>query len=162
MVGMEITHTNTYAADPATVARMMTDETFLKRVCEASGATSYDVTVEGNHIRRTRVMPAPPAAAKYVKGDVTVVEELQWDEPAADGTRTGTMTGSAQGLSFLDVHGNARIAPGGKGTDVVYRGELKINIPFLGKKLEQQAAPFLVEAMALEQGVGEQWLAEHQ
>lgn len=158
---MEIKHTNEFAASPQAVARMLMDEAFLTRVCEASGATRSHVTVDGLRAHKERDLTAPPQAATFVKGDVTIIEDTTWSEPAADGSRTGTLVASSPTVSFLDMKGHATLRPGGKGTLVEYVGEFTINIPFMGRKLEAKAAPFLIEAMAIEQTIGEQWLAEH-
>ena len=57
--------------------------------------------------------------------------------------------------------GTAILRPGGKGTTVVYEADLSVSIPFVGKKLEQSAAPSVMDGIGLQQRVGDQWLAEH-
>jgi len=56
--------------------------------------------------------------------------------------------------------GTAILRAGGKGTTVAYEADLNVNIPFVGKKLEQSAAPAVLSGIALQQRVGDQWLAE--
>ena len=41
-------------------------------------------------------------------------------------------------------------------------GELKVNVPLLGRKLEQSAAPAVLAGFRTQQVAGDRWLAEHQ
>jgi len=52
-----------------------------------------------------------------------------------------------------------RLTPGGKGSVVDLNGELKVNIPFVGKKMEQGAAPAVLAGFRTQQQVGDRWLA---
>jgi len=54
--------------------------------------------------------------------------------------------------------GTARLTAGGSGTRVDYSGDLSVNIPFIGKKLEQSAAPAVLDGIGLQQRVGTDWL----
>ena len=51
------------------------------------------------------------------------------------------------------------LRPGGRGTLVDFTGDFSIKVPFLGGKLEAQAAPALLEGFAVQQKVGDEWLA---
>lgn len=155
---MEITSRNEFAASPADVSTMLTTKEFLEEVCRTSGATSYEVTAEGHRTVTRRELPTPPQAQKFAGATLTIVEDVTWDAPRADGSRSGRMELQVPGMP-VTMHGTAHLAPGGKGTVVTYAGDLKVNIPFIGKKVEQQAAPAIQEALSIQQRVGNDWLA---
>lgn len=155
---MEIKSRNEFAAAPATVAAMLTDRAYLEEVARQSGATSQEVTVEGSRTMTRYALAAPPQAQKFTGATITILQDVTWSAPAADGARTGRLDLSVPGMP-VDMDGQASLRPGGKGTIVEYTGTLKVNIPFVGKKLEQQASPFIVEALGIQQRVGDEWLA---
>ena len=62
----------------------------------------------------------------------------------------------------VSLKGKLRLAPGGRGTTVRLVGELKVNVPLLGRKLEQGAAPAVLAGFRTQQAAGDAWLAEHQ
>ena len=155
---MQITGRNDFAADPTTVYEMFVDESFLTAVCQASEAVSHDVTIAGPTTRTVRELPTPDAAAKFAGSTLKVQEDVAWGEPAADGSRDGEITVTIPGLP-VQMTGTARLAPGGRGTVIDYLGDLVVNLPFIGKKMEQAAAPALTEAIDLQQSVGDDWLA---
>lgn len=157
---MEISSRNEFAATPDAVATMLTSKDFLEAVCAASGAVSHDVTVDGTHTVARRVLDAPEQAQRFTGAQITIIEDVHWSAPAADGSRTGTLELEVPKLP-VQMGGTASLKPGGKGTIVEYHGDLKINIPFLGKKLEAQAAPVVAEALGIQQRIGDDWLAQH-
>lgn len=154
---MEITSRNDFAAAPDAVATMLTTKEFLEKVCEASGATSYEVTADGDHTVTRRELPTPPQAQKFAGATLTIVEDVTWSAAKADGSRDGRLDLQVPGMP-VTMHGSATLKPGGKGTVVTYSGDLKVNIPFIGKKVEQQAAPAIVEALSIQQRIGDDWL----
>ena len=54
--------------------------------------------------------------------------------------------------------GQLRIAPGGRGSSVKLTGELKVNIPLFGRKLEESSAPAVLAGFRTQQQVGDRWL----
>ena len=62
----------------------------------------------------------------------------------------------------VSLRGTLHLAPGGRGTTVRLVGELKVNVPLLGRKLEQSAAPAVLAGFRTQQSAGDRWLAEHQ
>jgi hypothetical protein len=60
-----------------------------------------------------------------------------------------------------DVVGTVTLAPGGRGSVLSYTGELTVRVPVLGPGLAKQAAPALLEALDVQQRVGDEWLASH-
>ncbi len=158
--GMHLTSQLDFAAPPAAVAAMLTDRDFLERVCAASDAIEHSVQVDGDRTTLSRTLRAPSAAAKFTGDTITIVEETTWGPAGADGSRHGELNLRVPGLP-VEMTGTAALRPGGKGTTIAYDADLKVNIPFVGKKLEQSASPAVLEGIAVQQRVGDDWLAGH-
>jgi hypothetical protein len=157
MDGMQLTAQQDFAAEPSKVAAMLMDRAFLEKVCLVSEAEKHSVTVDGAHTTVSRTLPAPAAAAKFTGSTITIVEDLVWSAAGADGSRHAALLLSVPGLP-VEMVGTARLYAGGKGTRVDYAGDLIVNIPFVGKKLEQSAAPAVLDGIGLQQSVGDDWL----
>jgi len=137
---------------------MMTDQRYLEEVCEASDSISYNVTTAGSTTQTSRTMPAPESAARFTGPRLTVNDEIVWGELAPDGSRSGTVTMTVLGQP-VTFKGGIRLSPGGRGSVVDVRGDLKVAIPLLGRKLEEAAAPAVMAAYRTQQEVGDRWLA---
>lgn len=157
MDGMQLTAQQDFAAGPAEVAAMLTDRAFLEKVCVASEAIKHSVAVDGAHTTVSRTLKAPSAAAKFTGETITIVEDLRWSAAAHDGSRTATLNLNVPGLP-VEMTGTVKLAAGGRGTRVDYAGDLVVNIPFVGKKLEQSAAPAVLDGITLQQRIGDDWL----
>lgn len=155
---MQITSQLDFAADPAQTYLMMTDRSWLEELVSQSRATSHQIDIAGNTTRVVMDLPVPDQMRKFAGNSLTMVQTITWGEPAADGSREGTLKVEAQGLP-VDCSGRARMYPGGRGTLVDYDGNLKVNIPFIGGQVEKMAAPQVTEAINAQQVVGDQWLA---
>jgi len=155
---MDISTRIEFAAQPAAVFAMMTDQQYLEEVCRATDSRSYTATVEGTTTTTTRTFPAPAAVARFTGPDLTVSEQTAWDGGGAEDRHTGELTMSVQGQP-VSMKGHVAIAPGGRGTVVQLSGDLKVAIPLLGKKIEQQTAPVVLEGFQTQQEVGDRWLA---
>lgn len=158
MGGMDISSRAEFAADPTQVYAMLTDEAYLQQVCEASGALEYEVAASGDTTRTSRTLPAPDNAKKFTGPTLTVVEEIVWGAAAADGARTGQLKLTVPGQPVA-MNGQVHLSPGGTGSTVELTGALKVNIPLVGKKLEQSAAPAVLAGFRTQQEVGDSWLA---
>ena len=155
---MDISTGLDFAATPEEVYAMMLDRQFLEEVCVASQSIRYDVSVDGTSTKASRTLPAPESAARFTGPELTVVEQVQWADAAGDGTRPGTLTMTVPGQP-VRLSGQLQIAPGGRGTTVTLTGELKVNVPLLGRKLEESAAPAVLAGFGTQQEVGDRWLA---
>ncbi|WP_203567032.1 DUF2505 domain-containing protein [Aestuariimicrobium ganziense] len=156
---MEITSHQSYAADPARVHAMMTDPAYLAEVCRRGGATSQTIDVQGDTTTVTMALPAPEQVRKFVGESLDVTQVVVWEPAAADGRREGTLDLTVKGMPVV-MKGRATMAPAGATTEVNYLADLKVNIPLLGKKLEQAAAPSISRALQVQQQVGTDYLAE--
>jgi hypothetical protein len=87
-----------------------------------------------------------------------VVDEIIWEAEPVDGGRRGAAHITVEGLP-AELLGTVTLAPGGKGSVLTYDGELTVSVPFLGPSLARQAAPLLLEALEIQQRVGDEFLA---
>lgn len=158
MSAMKISSRFEFAAQPADVYAMMTDQKYLEEVCVASGSLSYHVSVDGSTTKTSRTLPAPDSAARFTGPQLTVNDEIVWTDASSDGSRSATvsMTVLGQPVTFK---GNQQLAAGGRGSVVDVSGELKVAIPLLGRKLEESAAPAVMAGYRTQQEVGDRWLA---
>ncbi len=155
---MDISTGLDFAATPADVYAMMTDQRYQEEVCVASQSIRYEAAVSGATTHTTRTLPSPSSAARFTGPELSVVEDIVWGDAAADGSRTGALDMTVQGQP-VTLKGQMRLAPGGRGTTVLLTGELKVAIPLLGRKLEQSAAPAVLAGFNTQQSVGDRWLA---
>jgi Protein of unknown function (DUF2505) len=158
MSGMDLSSHLDFAAEPASVYAMMTNQKYLDEVCVASGSLSYHVLVDGSTTRTSRTLPAPDTAIRFTGRQLTVNEEVLWGDPAPNGSRTGTVTMTVLGQP-VTFRGKLELSAGGRGSVVDITGELKVAIPLLGRKLEESAAPAVTEGYRTQQEVGDRWLA---
>jgi uncharacterized protein YndB with AHSA1/START domain len=157
---MRFEHVNQYDASPADVFRMLTDQAFRERVCEAVQAPSYtvDVVASGDattvSIAQTqRVRKVPSFAAKLVGDAIEVKQRERWTSATAAEVET-TIPGKPGHLK-----GTIALEPVGEGTRQVVSGELKVSVPLVGGKLEGVIADLLKLAMRTEETEGRAWLA---
>ncbi|HEY6687679.1 MAG TPA: DUF2505 domain-containing protein [Propionibacteriaceae bacterium] len=155
---MDISSHLDFAALPAEVYAMMTDQRYLEEVCVASDSISYHISAAGSTTQTSRTLPAPESAARFTGPQLTVNDEIVWGELSSDGSRSGTVTMTVLGQP-VTFKGGIRLSPGGRGSVVDVRGDLKVAIPLLGRKLEEAAAPAVMAGYRTQQEVGDRWLA---
>lgn len=154
---MDISTGLDFAASPADVYAMMTDQRYLDEVCVASESIAYECSVTGSTTHSSRTLASPASAARFTGPQLVILEDVAWGEAAGDGSRPATLTMTVQGQP-VQLNGQLRLAPGGRGTTVNLTGELKVAIPLLGKKLEQSSAPAVLAGFRTQQQVGDHWL----
>ena len=90
---------------------------------------------------------------------MAVVDEISWQPETVDGDRRGAAHITVEGMP-AELVGTVTLVSGGRGSVLTYDGELTVNIPFLGPSLAKQAAPALLEALEIQQRVGDEFLAK--
>lgn len=156
-VGMDIDTRAEFAAAPDKVFAMLTDKSFQEQVCERSHSRSHDVIIDGNNVKTSRKLPAPDAARPFTGETLTVVEDVTWADAGADGSRSAVVTLKVPGQP-VSFNGRYQLAAGGPGSTLSLSGQLKVNVPLMGKKLEQAAAPAVMSAFSNQEKVGADWL----
>jgi hypothetical protein len=152
---MDIDSRAEFAADPDKVYAMLTDKSFLERVCEQTHAISHDVIVDGDSVKTSRELPAPDAARPFTGNNLTVVEDVTWSDTGNGRTGSVTMKVPGQPVNF---NGKYELTAGGAGSTLSLTGVLKVNVPLLGKKLEEAAAPAVLAGFRTQEQVGADWL----
>lgn len=155
---MEIHATNDFAAPVDTVFAMLTDPVFLRATCIATDPIDHSVSVDGLRTATRRVMPTPSVVARLAGPSMAVVDEITWEQAGPDGSRRGATHITVEGLP-AGLEGTVTLVPGGRGSLLTYDGELTVSIPFLGPSLAKQASPLLLEALEIQQRVGDEYLA---
>ena len=162
---MRIRATIEYAATPAEVFAMLTDQDFQTAKAKATGALDYDVSVTSKGDRTVivskRTMPTSdfPDFVKGMVGErLPVTETHEWGPAGADGSRKGEVTVAVGNLP-VGLKGTLALGPGGEGTTQAVDGELKARIPIIGGKVEKAAAPAIEAAIDIERTTGRAWLA---
>ncbi len=163
---MRIDDTIRYDATPDQVAAMLADPAFVDAKCELMGSLQHDAQVQGDAageftVTSTRTLPTdsfPDVARKFVGATIMIKQVDQWQAPAPDGSRQGTVTMKIVGQP-VNLHGAWSLGPDGKGTVQTMQGELKASVPLLGGKLERAAEPAIRAALRKEQEAGRAYLA---
>jgi hypothetical protein len=154
---MDIDSRAEFAAQPDQVYAMLTDKSFLEKVCAETHARTYDVIVDGASVKTSRELPSPDAARPFTGATLTVVEDITWSDEV-NGSRTAAVTMTVPGQP-VNLNGRYTLTPSSAGTTLELKGVLKVNVPLLGKKLEEAAAPAVLGAFKIQQQVGADWLA---
>ncbi len=143
---MRLQETFTYPdTDVESVYALITDPEFRERTAAATGAVDIDVTVEesgaGHAVTIVRTQPAtmPDFVKKFVGDSVKIKQAEVWGGPDPDGHRSAevrfTVIGQPAGML-----GTVRLT--GAATDVTFviEGDVKVSVPFVGKKVEPEVA----------------------
>ncbi len=150
---MEFNEKNTHPLPFAQMWDMYRDPAFSIKRLEKLGAVSPTATASGDESAFTvkssgAVDPEmiPDAAARFVRGTVTVDVEETWHREAD--SASGTMTIRVNGAP-VRVDAKSTLATEGSGTTRTIVGELQVKIPLIGRAVERQAIsliPRLFEA----------------
>ena len=156
----KISESFTYTgADVEAVYAIITDQPFRAESCEHQGSSDATVSVEqsgdGATVTVTRSQAADmPDFVKKLTGDTVKVKQTEvWGGPAADGTRTADVKVSIIGQP-AEMTGVAVLKPGSGGTDFTLEGEVKVSIPFIGKKIEPEVAKAIIGSLREEVAYG--------
>ncbi|GAA4416398.1 hypothetical protein GCM10023169_11210 [Georgenia halophila] len=163
---MRFAATIAYPADVETVAAMLANEEFVTRKMSAAGAlrSSCDVARDGAAFTVTTRADMPttkiPSAFRSFVGEsleVTMVEA--WGGPAADGSRTSTLTLEINGVP-VRVRGGQRLVPTPQGCEETYEGDVTASVPLMGRKIERTAVGTVDDVVAVERRLGLEHLAK--
>lgn len=133
---MHVERSITYPAPPAKVASVLLSEELAAARAKEAGAAVPEHTREGDTARtKVEITNLPSPADKFLsKGaSATVVQTLT---PRGDG-----YTGEVSVETSLPVTVAARLelAPAGEETRATLTGDLSVNVPFIGNKMEKLA-----------------------
>lgn len=161
---MNLHETFDYPATPEAVFGLISNAEFREEATVSGGGTDVAVKVEragdGVTVTIVRTMPnddMPDAVKKLVGGTVTVKQVEQWGGAADDGSRKAKVRMTVAGQP-AGMEGTASITPDGKGSNFTITGEVKVTIPFLGKKIEPMVAKAITSSIRHEVKEGQKLL----
>ena len=139
------------------------EQSVREQACKESGALSWQVTIEEQggrtRIQVDRVMPpnVPDFVKKFLGETISVRQVEEWSAADADGTRKADVKVTIKDQPASMV-GTAVLKAQGSGSVEVVEGEVKVNVPFLGKKIEPEIVKVITAALKIEQRVGVDWV----
>jgi uncharacterized protein YndB with AHSA1/START domain len=163
MSAMDLNLSSSFDATPEEVFAIVTDPTFREQACEATKAISYEVTVSDDGDDRVvvvkREMPSdqiPDVARKFVGRTLTIVQTETWHPAEADGSRHADVKGEITGAP-VTLNGTAAIRPEGGTTVQAVDLDVKVAVPFIGRKLEPFVADAVRAGLEKEHELGRAW-----
>lgn len=143
---MKISESLTYeGADVEAVYGLITDQAFRTESCANQGATDYEVTVEESGggatvtVIRTQEADMPDFVKRLTGSTVKVKQTEVWSAPDAAGNRTADVKVSIIGQP-AEMTGKAALFAQDGDTEFTLEGDVKVSIPFIGKKIEPEVA----------------------
>lgn len=131
--------------DVESVYALFSDAQFRAKAIESSGATDVTVSAEptdGGHtvtVVRTQAVDMPDFVKKLTGDTATVKQTENWAAPDSGGSRRADFKVSIVGQP-AEMVGNAVLAPTADGVSFELNGDVKVSIPFIGKKIEPEFA----------------------
>ncbi|MDX6323725.1 MAG: hypothetical protein QOK15_79 [Nocardioidaceae bacterium] len=158
---MRFEHRNSYAASAEEVRAMLLDPEFRERVCAAQHALEHHVDISGSgdrmtvQVRQTQSMKGAPAVAVKLTGDrVAILQRETWSGPRNADFAMEIPGKPGQLRAALALQDTSA------GCDELVVGEVKVQVPLVGGKLEGLIGDILARALRREGEVGAVWLAE--
>ena len=157
---MKLKESFTYPdTDVASVYALVTDPAFREEAVAVVGGSDIEVTVEpsgdGHTITVIQTQPAnvPDFIKKFIGDSVKVKQTEEWGGPDDSGGRSADIRFTVIGQP-ADMKGRATLSGNGDVTFVV-QGDLKVSVPFLGKKIEPEIAKIVAASLRsdVEQGI---------
>ncbi|MET1037567.1 MAG: DUF2505 domain-containing protein [Aeromicrobium sp.] len=143
---MKLTERFSYeGADVEAVYGLLADQAFRTESCANQGATDFEVTVEHDGegatvtIHRTQETDMPNFVKKLTGATVKVKQTEVWSAPDASGNRSADVKVSIIGQP-AEMIGVAKLVGRDGGSDFTVDGDVKVSIPFIGKKIEPEVA----------------------
>ena len=158
---MKFEKTLRYDASPEEVFAMLREPAFREQVCEAQHVSDctveIDSTDETMNVSVDQKRPSegiPSFAKKFVGDTIHIAQREDWTSPT-DADLDVTIPGKPGHMK-----GSVTLRPDGNGTVETVSGELKVNIPIVGGKIEKLIIELFEHALDAEQRVGKAWLAD--
>lgn len=159
------THTHTYDVSPGELLDALSDEKYLLARHERFGGVgSPTVAHEDGSVVITTVRQLPmdkiPGAIKGLVGDGKITQVDTWTtEPDAAGSLPGSWKADL-GTSPAIIGGEYGIASTDTGCEYSCTVNVKVKVPFIGGKIEEQVRGYLDKLISKEQQFLANWLSE--
>jgi hypothetical protein len=151
-------------ATPERAFALSTDREYRAEVCQATHALGYDIDVDQGDddtatvvVRRTMPAEVPDFAKRFIGETVDVIQTENWDAADVSGQRRGQLTVKIKDQPAA-MTGTMSLETLGDGARVSIRGDLKVSMPFVGKRIEPEIAKGILAAIDKEQEVADRWL----
>jgi len=137
---------------------VLIDPGYVQEKNEKTGGSDVNVTVDGDVVKVTRNLPAPPIAQKISGPTIASDETTTWGPADADGNRTGTLVVDLGGK--VKMNGTLTLAANGDTSSLTIDMDIKASVPFIGGKIEGDAIKQFERAVAAEEPIANAWLAK--
>ncbi|MEO6472701.1 MAG: DUF2505 domain-containing protein [Aeromicrobium sp.] len=134
----------------------VSSEAFRSESCVKQRSAEYSVTVEenaigGHLVTIVRATPADmPDFIKKFTGDTVKVKQTEnWSGPAADGSRKADIKVRIIGQP-AEFNGTSTLVTSGSDTNLVLAGDVKVSVPFIGKKIEPEIGKAILASLRYE------------
>ena len=160
-----MTHSHAYPVTPEQLLATLTDLDYLDaRQARFAGVGEPSVEASETEITITTIRQLPmdkiPGAIKGFVGNGQITQVDTWSTtPEADGVRVGEWTGTVA-TAPADIGGTYRISPDGDGSRYDVDIRVKVKVPLIGGKIEQQVRSYLDHIIAKEQTFLADWISE--
>ena len=157
---MKVKESFTYPdTDVESVYALITDPAFREDAVAAVGGQDVEVTIEptgdGHTVTVIQTQPAkvPDFIKKFVGEAVMAKQTESWAGPDVDGNRSADVRFTVVGQP-ADMLAKVKLSGEGDVSFVV-EGELKVNVPFIGRKIEPEIAKLISASLRsdVEQGI---------
>ena len=142
------------------VYAIITDQAFRDDAADADGAIEKEITVEpndkgGETVTVIRTQPADmPDFIKKLTGETVKVKQTEvWSGPAADGSRSADIKVKIIGQP-AEMTGTAKLTEQGSSAKFDVNGDVKVSIPFIGKKIEPEIHKAITSSLRHEVELG--------
>ncbi len=147
------------------VFALAVDPAFRAAVCEATMALDHSVDIRHDPdgsamVTVSRTMPAavPDFVRKLVGETIIIVQTEVWAHDNGSGRRYADLSLHVVSQP-VTMTGSLLIESSGGGARELVQGDVKVSLPFIGRKVEGEIAKGVVAAARKEQQTGETWLA---
>jgi hypothetical protein len=160
------THTHEYLVPPGQLLDTLSEQAYLQARHERFGGVGEPTVTsedESLHITTLRQLPMDkiPGAVKGLVGDGKITQVDTWSSTAdADGAFTGTWKAEL-GTAPATIGGDYSIAPTGDGCTYSCSVNVKVKVPFIGGKIEEQVRVYLDRLITKEQDFLADWIRQH-
>lgn len=136
------------------VYALITNQEFREE-CAAVDAIDHEVSVDDGTVTILRTMEndMPDFIKKLAGATVRVKQTESWGDPDGDGCRAADIKVTIIGQP-AEMLGVASLAPGSDGAVFTVEGDVKVSIPFVGKKIEPEIAKAIVAALKNDVAMG--------
>lgn len=160
---MKLKESFTYPdTDVESIYALTSDPDFRAESARYGQATDVDVTVEpngaGHIITIVRDQPAkvPDFIKKFTGASIKVKTTERWGGPDAQGNRVADLKVNVIGQP-AEMVGTVTL-DAGSDPQLIIEGDVKVNVPFLGRKIEPEIAKAIVAGLRIDVELGQERL----